>query len=147
MKIQEKDTYHGAALTQIVEHESFKALNKADTKYGHYLVNTDRRMMVKHTKADGDKWRFTFQPDDLIVLAGDLRATNYVFVVLVCGQSTICCLDAAQIQVVLDMNDTARAQWVETSCPVVGGSMRAKGTNGPLKGTIPHNRFPEVVLA
>ena len=36
MKIQQKDYFHGAALTQIVEHESFKALNKADSKYGHY---------------------------------------------------------------------------------------------------------------
>jgi len=47
MKIQHKDLFHGAALTQLVEHNSFKALNKADDKYGHYLVNTDRRLLVK----------------------------------------------------------------------------------------------------
>lgn len=42
MKTQEKDLYHGAALTQIVEHTSFRALNLAPVKgYGHHLVNSD----------------------------------------------------------------------------------------------------------
>ena len=44
MKIQTQDLYHGAVLTQITEHPSFKALNKADTLYGHYLVNHDTRL-------------------------------------------------------------------------------------------------------
>jgi hypothetical protein len=32
MKIQQKDLFHGAVLTQLVEHNSFKALNKVDAK-------------------------------------------------------------------------------------------------------------------
>ena len=46
MKIQKMDMFHGAALTQIVEHPSFKALNKADEKYGHYQINHDRRISI-----------------------------------------------------------------------------------------------------
>jgi hypothetical protein len=59
MKIQRKDYYHGAVLTQIVEHKSFKALNKFDEKYGHYKINHDIRLMVKLASEDSDPWQFT----------------------------------------------------------------------------------------
>ena len=49
MKICERDLYHGAALTKIVMHESFKALNKATEKYGHYQVNHNARLLTKHS--------------------------------------------------------------------------------------------------
>lgn len=48
MKIQDQDLYHGAALTQIVEHASFKALNRGSEKYGHYLVNKDQHVFIKY---------------------------------------------------------------------------------------------------
>ncbi|RUL82344.1 hypothetical protein [Tautonia sociabilis] len=73
MKIQQKDLFHGAALTQIIEHNSFKALNKVDDKYGHDLVNTDRRLMIKLTETDNPPWQFTFQPDDLQHLRDDIE--------------------------------------------------------------------------
>jgi hypothetical protein len=63
VKIQQKVLFHGA--TQIIEHPSFKALNKADTKFGHYMVNTDHRLMDKLTEKTSAPWTFTFQPDDL----------------------------------------------------------------------------------
>lgn len=63
MKIQAKDFFHGAALTQIVEHPSFKALNKASDKYGHCLVNKDIRVFVKYSNTD-QPWQFTLNPDD-----------------------------------------------------------------------------------
>jgi hypothetical protein len=60
MKIQEQDFYHGPALMQIVEHPSFKALNKGSNRYGHYLVNADCHVFVRYSKAEGDAWSFTF---------------------------------------------------------------------------------------
>ena len=69
IKYKATDFYHGAALTQIVEHSSFKALNKASEKYGHYLVNTDQHVFVKYTKASNSSpkkssWQFTLQPEE-----------------------------------------------------------------------------------
>ncbi len=56
MKIQEQDIYHGAALTQIAEHESFKALNKGSERYGHYLINADCHVFIKYSKAAVSPW-------------------------------------------------------------------------------------------
>ena len=58
-KIQKQDLYHGAALTQIVEHPTFKALNRASKNYGHYLVNADREVFVKYSASSSSPWGFT----------------------------------------------------------------------------------------
>src|SRR5438552_1824863 len=130
MKVQQKDLYHGAALTQLVEHDSFKALNKADGKYGHYLVNTDRRLMVKLTEKPHYPWSFTFQPDDLDTLRADIASGFRTFVVLVCGKATVCLLEQADYEAIIDL-DAAGQQWIRVEVPKA--SMRVRGSLGELK--------------
>ena len=144
MKVQQKDLYHGAAITQLVEHDSFKALNKADGKYGHYLVNTDRRLMVKLTEKANDPWQFTFQSDDLDTLRADIVSGFSTFVVLVCGQSTICLLEQKDYEAIIDLN-AAGQQWIRVEIPKA--SMRVRGSAGELKRAIKHNAFPADVFA
>lgn len=144
MKIQQKDLFHGAALTQLTEHESFKALNKADTKYGHYMVNTDKRLMVKLTEKASEPWTFTFQPDDLNTLQSDIASGFRTFVVLVCGKATICLLDEVQFMSVIDLNANS-AQWIKVEIPKA--SMRVRGSTGALKNAIAHKDFPDNVFA
>ncbi len=144
MKIQEQDIYHGPALMQIVEHPSFKALNKADTKYGHYSVNVDRRLFVKYSSSAQTPWQFTFQRNDLRAIRGDIAAGKDTFVCLVCGNVTICCLNERELQQLVGLASRA-AQWIRVEVPP-GGSQHVSGTKGKLKLTIPHNSFPEKVL-
>src|SRR5271157_792951 len=116
MKIQQKDLFFGAALTQIVEHPSYKAVNKADQKYGHYLVNTDRRLLIKLTAQENAPWQFTFQSDDLMTLRTDIASRFRSFVILICGKSTICLLDQQDFQGILDLHSD-NAQWVRVEIP------------------------------
>jgi hypothetical protein len=143
MKIQQKDLFHGAALTQIVEDPSFKALNKADTKYGHYQVNADRRLMVKLTEKENHPWQFTFQPDDLNTLRADIASNFTTFVCLVCGKKTICLLDQADFSAVIDLNSPA-VQWIRVDIPKA--SMRVRGSAGSLGHAIAHKDFPDNVF-
>ena len=140
MKIQEKDWFHGSALTQISEHESFTALNKASEKYGHYQVNHNKRVLLKYSSAKDGPWQFTFQPDDVDIITDDINVGLEFFICLVCGYDTICILDEDEIGVVLDL-EADNAQWIRVEYPS-GGSMRAKGSEGELDHTVPHNTFP-----
>ncbi len=140
MKIQEQDRFHGAALTQIVEHKSFKALNKASDKYGHYLINTDRHVFIKYRKAESTPWSFTVQPEELRAIAAELVAGPTVYLALVCGSVTICALRSDEIQSVLDLSAT-EPQWIRVNVPK-GGSCHVTGSGGALKRTVPHNSFP-----
>jgi hypothetical protein len=142
VKIDNKDFYHGAALTQITEHESFKALNKADGKYGHYLVNTDRRLLTKHSEQNVS-WQFTFQPADLQTLESDIKSGFKTFLVLVCGGETICLLDETEFLQLIDLKASGQ-QWIRVSIPKA--SMRVHGSSGTLKHAIKHNGFPKRVF-
>ncbi len=81
MKTKEMDLYHGPALTQIVHHDSFKAINKATTKYGHYLVNTDRHVFVKYRKNPSSRGSIRFrQMRQPRLPRGSERLRRYFFV-------------------------------------------------------------------
>lgn len=145
MKIDQKDLYHGAALTQITEYAGFKALNKADAKYGHYIVNTDRRILMKYSSAEGS-WHFSFNADDLATVKKDFKAKGKVFVVMVCGADTICILDRAEIETLLDF--TGDQQSIAVHYPKGGGLRVENRTLGKkLAHKIPHNAFPEKIFA
>lgn len=143
MKIQEKHQFHGAALTQIVEHESFKALNRASNKYGHYRVNADRHTFVKYRKAPHSPWSFTFQPDELKAIQAQLK--NKVFLCLVCGTSTVCALTVKEFTELIDLKSSS-AQWVRVEVSP-GCSCHVFGSSGKLQRAVSHNSFPGIVFA
>ena len=144
MKIQKKDLFHGSALTQIVENPLFTALNKADEKYGHYQINHDKRLLVKHTSNDKAPWSFTLQPDDIDTVVADISSDQKSFLCLVCGQTTICILTTEEFEQLVDTNGKT-AQWIKVDCRP-GSGMRVSGSAGSIKAVIAHNAFPKKIF-
>lgn len=140
MKIQSHDFYHGAVLTQITEDKSFKALNKADHLYGHYLLNRDTRIFVKYSKKEGEPWEFRFQKSELEAIKADMASVDKVFLCLVCGEVTICCLGTDEYTEIINL-EAKDGQSVIVDSPTAA-SMRVRGSAGKLSKTIAHNSFP-----
>jgi hypothetical protein len=147
VRIQKKDLYHGAALTQIVEHPSFKALNKLDKKYGHYSLNHGCRVLMKlaTTMTVRGEWQFTFDTSDLSTLERDYEQDDCTFVALVCGQVSVCLLDQKAMSRLVDLRRTS-GQVVFVTIPP-SGSQRVRGSLGGLGHTVPHNAFPNRLFA
>ncbi len=145
MKIQEQDTFHGPALMQIVEHDSFKALNKADDQYGHYLVNKDIRLWVKYASKAKGPWQFTFQPNDLSLISKDVKQKGITHVVLVCGNVSICSLNTDELERLLDITAKS-AQWLKVAAPP-NKQMRVTGSDSNKSSILaPHNKFPGCIF-
>lgn len=140
MKVQYQDLYHGVALTQVVEHDSFKALNKGSRRYGHYLVNADCNVFVKYSTHEKGPWTFTFQPDQLEPIRNVIWSESRAFACLVCGEVTVCALSSEELQNVIDLQ-ADNPQWIRVQFPE-GGSCRVQGSEGKLGKKIPHNSFP-----
>lgn len=140
MKIQEQDRYHGPALVQIVEHKSFKAVNRVSEKYGHYLINTDTELFVKYRTNDSTPWTFTWQPDEVRILRKAVKSKKHVFICLVCGSTTICALNEDEFTSVLDLVHKD-VQWIKVDAPP-NKSCQVSGWNGELARKVPHNSFP-----
>ncbi len=139
MRVQSQDVFHGIALTQLVEHPSFIALNKASGRHRHYLLNQDRRLFVKYTKIDKSPWQFVFNRGELRAINEDLGQKGHTFVVLVCGHWTVCALDAEDIGLLLDLNRLS--QWVRVEAPR-RRSMSVIGSQNSLPAKVPHNSYP-----
>lgn len=144
MKIQMQELYHGAVLTQITEHPSFKALNKADSQYGHYLVNNNIRVIVKYLTKGYSPWVFEFSPSELLAMKKDMKTTNRVYLCLICGQETICALNEEEITSLIDL-DAFTNQAIVVDAPS-SGSMYVTGTVGKLPRTLQHNSFPNRIF-
>jgi hypothetical protein len=138
MKVQDKDIFHGPGLVQIVEHPSFKALNRGSPKYGHYQINNDRHVFAKYSSGKKSPWQFTFQPDDLEAVR---RAGEKTFTMLACGHNTVCGLTLKEVEEVIDLKSNT-TQTVIVDVPK-GGSCHVRGTRGKLGRAVPHNAFPQ----
>lgn len=148
VKIEKYQLHHGAALTQIVEHGSFKALNTGSPKYGHYLVNGNVHVFVKYLSKDGAPWRFAFKVDEMDAIARVRLAAGEgarLFLALVCGYSTVCCIDWDQLRRVMDPRGDELDLWVSVAY-AKGQSMRVEGPRGALPNTVRHSSFPEVLF-
>jgi hypothetical protein len=136
MKIDRFQLYHGAALTQLVEHPPFKALNKASGRYGHYQLNTDRHLFVKY--ASGlSPWHFTYTGQELAAISED-RPDHHVFLVMACGEATVCALSLEEFHAIAD-HDNENGQWLRVEAPP-RRQMRVYGSRGHL--LVPHNAYP-----
>jgi len=140
MKIQKKDIYHGSALTQIIEHDEFKALNRATSKYGHYIINADRTIHIRHSAARKSPWTYTIKKEDCVIITDDITAGKEVFIVLVAGSSTVCAVNQNEIDVLLDRS-SCDPQWLRLDVPR-GGSIHVSGSCGALYHVVPHSVFP-----
>lgn len=145
MKIQDQDIYHGTALTQVVQHDSFKALNRASGKYGHYLVNKDQHLFVKYRTNRKSPWSFTLQPDELDAIRKEVKLKKFVFLCMVCGAATVCALTHEELQSIVDIASST-PQWIKVTVPK-GGSCHVTGSIGALDRVVPHNAFPEKIFA
>ena len=137
MKINDRQIFFGAALTQIAEFPVFTSINKLTEKDGLYKINDYTNILIKYCSAENGPWRFTVRKEDLEEYCPSL--------VLICGYSTICLLSECDIDAILDRSafyESNSSQWISVNSPE-GGQMRVKGSKGELARLVPHNSYPK----
>jgi hypothetical protein len=143
--IDHKDFMHGAALVAIADCDQFMALNKASVRYGQYVVNNNRQVLIKYRDGDGPgDYLFTFQPDEKQRYR-DTQNQGKVFIVLVCGNEAITGLSLDELAALIGVN-ARRAEGVKVVAEPNRG-LRLSGPHGSLKGPIARNAFPQRILS
>lgn len=140
MKRSERDLYHGAALARIVEGTGFRSIRKASPHAGHYELNGSRRILMRHSAAESEPWRFIFREEELAVLREDGTAAERAFLCLVCRDELVCVLTVSQIPAVIDLTaETSQSIRVYSRR---GSSIEVRGSAGHLDRKIPKHAFP-----
>ena len=172
MHINDDHMYHGAALTQIAEHDRFTAINSIRLDDGRpsrsaFLINAGIVIYLKYAtrlSIQGDDYIFTFnqgQKDELRHLNSSYR--NSVFIALICvDERHICCISYDEFRRWLRkrraaLRDTNRDEFEENSTILVQlqprqqfqVNMNLPGSRGRYldeEQRVPRNRFPNVLF-
>ena len=145
MKTTTDHVYHGIALAQIVQYQAFKALNRADSLYGHYVVNDKIRLFVKYATRRVPPWSFTFRPRDWTAIKADIHSGAKTFAILVCGDKTVCCLDQQELSELLNFTARGARGITVTTKPRSSLTVRGGGTR-KLPRQVPHDAFPQKIF-
>ena len=129
-----------AALLQLVESSGFRTIRKASRVPGHYEINGDRRLLIRHSAAATGPWNFRFRRGDLAPLRDDRAAQRRVYLCLVCARETVCLLTSKQLQVTLDLAQEVD-QWIRVYVRR-NASIYVCGSAGTLDERIPNHAFP-----
>jgi hypothetical protein len=164
MKINDDHMYHGAALTQIAEHPTFKAVNafwlNGKKSHAAFRINDTTGIYVKYAGFPHGQVReyvFTFTKahlDELVVLRE--RCTK-VFVVLVCIKiKEICVISYGQLLQMIRLRKETRTEDEDQYQILITAPPKKQfrvyvnhpGRKGVMMGQqlVPRNAFPELLF-
>ncbi|MCV7402181.1 hypothetical protein H7K24_18760 [Mycobacterium fragae] len=151
MKIDRQDLYHGAALLQIIEDGRGPVISRMwPEPYYRVLVGIDgekednRYLYIKYISRNLEPFRFSFTKHERKFLEDEfLERSGPVFIVLVCGTSYVCVLDAEQYSR-LGRDPNRLVLQVETP---ERGRIRVKRWGERMRPLlVAHSAFPKNVL-
>jgi hypothetical protein len=165
MKIHDDHLYHGAALIQIAEHPTFKAINSL--KIGNtesrvaYAINGDIAVYLKYASRPVGGYKeyvFSFSEDQLTELDSIADVKPKTHVVLVCVKDReVCLLSYAELKVLRELREKDRGRAEESLQVMVTApankSLRvyvnAAGTKGKNLGerVVSRRNFPEKIFS
>jgi len=166
MKINTDHLYHGAALTQIAEFPTFKAINPFVLEDGSnsrsaFIINTDTAVYIKYatktTKAFGEHI-FTFTESHLSELTElQKHFKSRVFIALVCLKAhEICVITIDELKVHIERRKKAKGMpesqyqillhLPANSAFRVYMNVPGKKKKALRKQTVSRNRFPRAIF-
>ena len=114
--IRDREMYHGAALTQIADHDMFTSINRLPLEVqfrSAYRVNSDIGVFLKYSASpDNGEYMFTFSQENLDDIDTLNIECNKTFIVLVCydeerrEHSQICSITHFQLSWLKGQRDT-----------------------------------------
>ena len=157
--------YHGAALTQIAEHQHFTSINAVriggELSRSAFRINDTIGVYLKYAtdpKPPDDDYIFTFTDHNKDELRSLNRRCDDVYIAMVCVKDRhICCISYAELTAWLNEREKALRHDEDTSTILVGlPAGKAFRVNMNMPGRrrvyldksqlVPRNRFPNVLF-
>lgn len=141
----EFEFYHGVALCRIIHDNKLESIRlfKKDSNSA-YIVNEKVGIYIKYSTKRMTPWHFTFAQVHIEELFNLIDKLNKVYLVLVCKDNGIACLDSDEIKMILD-NSLNKAQSVCASRKP-REKYKVSGTGGIIKYKFADNQFPSRIF-
>ena len=138
----EFEFYHGVALCKIIHNSPHTTIKLYSEKSNSsYVVNDQIGIFVKYSTKRMSPWQFTFMKSHCDELFGMMNNIKEVFLILVCWDDGIVCLNSKEIKTLLD-NVLNKPQSLSVSRKPRGKYRVNSGRDDKLKYKIADNQFP-----
>ena len=138
----EFEFYHGVVLCRII-HNNPNTTIKLYSEKGNssYVVNGNIGIFAKYSAKRMSPWQFTFTKKHCDEIFGMMQSLKKVFLILVCKDDGIVCLNSKEIKTLLD-NVLNKPQSLSVSRKPRGKYRVNSGRDDKLKYKIADNQFP-----
>ena len=132
--------FYGSALVRLVQDQRTCGL-KLYQGNNCYSVNNESCIYLKHSAKRLSPWQFTFLPEHLQEIADIQLKTKRLFIVLVCGEDGVCCLNYDELAQLILVGNMGQGKSIRVSRRPKE-KYTVSGTDGELKHKIGANDFP-----
>jgi hypothetical protein len=136
--------FHGSALVRLIHDPRTHAIELYRGNHC-YLVNKKCCIYLKHSTKRLSPWPFTFLPEHLSEIADIQNNAKSLFVILICGDDGICCLNYQEVAQLIMVGNMAQTKAIRVSRST-REKYSASGTDGKLSYKIGNTAFPDKVL-
>ena len=137
--------FHGSALVRLIQDPRTRSVELYRGNHC-YLVNKKEGIYLKHSTKRISPWQFTFLPEHLNEIATIESESKALFLVLICNDDGICCLDYQEIAQLILVGNMEQTKSIRVSRSIHEKYV-VSGSDGKLKYKIGNNDFPRKVLA
>lgn len=133
--------YHGAAVIKIVHSGHFKTVESFGKNNSSYLVDEKIGLYIKYSQKRMSPWIFTFDKEHIKEVKDMLDLLNNVFVVFVCSDDGICCLNWKEFCNIISIDSDNYPKWIKVNRKK-NEKYSVYGIDGDLRHKIGNSDFP-----
>ncbi len=136
--------FHGASLVRIIHDNIFDSIKKYTNNNSSYIINNNIGIYIKYSQKRMSPWTFSFSDIHVDEIKNMEKEFNKVYVVLVCNEDGISCLNFEEFSTVVSIENKNFPKWIKAS------RMRKEkyfisGSDGELKHKIGNSDFPKKI--
>ena len=136
------DFFHGAVLLKITNNSSV-SFKKYPHNNSAYIINNDVGIYIKYSQKRISPWTFSFSDMHIDEIKKFKNNIN-IYIVLVCNDNVICCLDFKEFCTVISIENKCFPKWIK-SLRLKGEKYSVSGSDGKLKYKIGNSDFPQKI--
>jgi len=107
--LKQSDFFHGVLISKLLDHAELKV--KKHRFFSAYVIN-DKAYYIKYSSNRISPWTFSFSEKHTKELVDLSNQFGEVFIVLICNEDGICCLNFQEFKTVIAIENKNFPKWI-----------------------------------
>ena len=139
--IKDNEKYHGVVFARLTHiNNEIKISSKINNDNNSYIINDKIGIYVKYSKKRLTPWLFTFNKEQYSYVKKLILIAKNGYVVLVCNNDGICCVDFKQFLIVINKIDNDQTKSINIT-RYKNQMYEVSGTDGKINQKVADSMF------